>query len=73
MIDSRQQHGTHTWDIIIYYERCPHCGYIHENREQYEYNPSSHLYEKEFICSRCRSIFIVKKEKRPDWPTLLYD
>lgn len=65
----KQRHGTHTWDLILHYYRCPKCGYIMENREKFE--PRFHQLEKEMICLRCQHIFTVKKKTQPTFGPLL--
>jgi uncharacterized C2H2 Zn-finger protein len=71
MDDPRQQHGNHTWDIIIDYFRCPKCGYIIESREKYEYRLG--LYQKELICNRCDQHFTVTKQMKNTFGPLLGD
>lgn len=62
MADLRQQHGNHTWDIIVEYYRCPHCGFIAESREKFENRLG--LYQKDFICHRCKKLFTITQRKR---------
>jgi hypothetical protein len=69
MDDPRQQHGDHTWDIVIEYVRCPKCGCIMENRQKYEYR--SKLYQKDVICDRCRHAFILSRKIRPDLSAII--
>lgn len=69
MDDPRQRHGNHTWDIILNYYRCPHCGYILENREKFEVR--FHRLEKDLACPRCRHPFTVTKKVKPTFGPLL--
>ena len=43
--------GSHTWELLISYHRCPHCGTIIESRDAWQYYLGS--YEKELDCPRC--------------------
>ncbi len=63
MNDPRQQHGDHTWDIIIKYHRCPKCGTIIEDRFDYEYRLGK--YQKDLFCEVCEHHFTVTKPTRP--------
>lgn len=62
MHDLRQRRGSHTWDIVIEYLRCPACDYVIENREKYEFK--SHHFEKKVSCPRCGKTFTVTKPKK---------
>jgi DNA-directed RNA polymerase subunit RPC12/RpoP len=68
MDDPRQKHGNHTWDRVLYYYRCPKCGYIIENRDKYE--PQLGVLQKEMICNRCQKSFTVTKKNRPTFGPL---
>lgn len=65
----KQRHGNHTWDLILFYHRCPSCGYIIENREPFEQR--LHSVEKEIVCPKCAGHFIVTKTKPPTFGPLL--
>ena len=54
------QKGTHTWDLILHYHRCPTCGYIIESREDYQYRMGQ--YRKRLECGRCHHRFILIKK-----------
>jgi len=69
MDDPRQQHGNHTWDLVITYHRCPKCGYIIENRDKYE-NQLGQL-QKSLVCPLCHENFTVIKKTRPSFGPLL--
>lgn len=69
MNDSRQQHGTHTWDLNLHYYRCPQCGYVVENRDKFE--PRFNQLNKDIACSRCQYVFRIIKNKRPAFGPLL--
>lgn len=56
------QKGEHTWDIVIRYHRCPKCGYIMENREDYHYRLGK--YQKDLVCNRCGTAFTETKKAR---------
>lgn len=57
------QRGTHTWDLVVDYQRCPQCGYICENRDKYRYRLGK--YQKDLECPRCKHLFTVTKKTRP--------
>lgn len=59
------QKGTHTWDLIIQYHRCPHCGYIFESREDYEHQSGEWV--KNVACPRCQHPFQLKRKQKPHW------
>lgn len=63
------QRGTHTWDLIIHYHRCPACGYIIESRQDYQYRFGK--YQKDIICRRCQSSFTLTKPVRPHFGPLI--
>ena len=71
MDDPRQQHGNHTWDIVIEYLRCPKCGYIIEDRDKYEKVLGQ--YQKKVGCQRCHHTFTATKERKPTFGPLLGD
>lgn len=56
------QRGPHTWDMIIEYYACPHCGYIHENRERFEDRFGKLV--KDFVCERCGKHYQVEKKQK---------
>lgn len=55
--------GSHTWDIIIEYHRCPDCGKIQESRKPYEAYQGRYI--KELTCPRCSSPFTIIKDRLP--------
>lgn len=63
------QKGTHTWDIIIQYHRCPHCGNIIESRQDYEYQMGKWL--KEVICDRCKKATCFESKIKPKFGPLI--
>lgn len=69
MDDPRQQHGNHTWDLVLHYYRCPKCGYILENRDKFE--PYFNRLQKQVTCSRCQHLFIVTQKTKPRFGPLL--
>lgn len=71
MNDPRQQHGDHTWDIIIEYFKCPQCGLILESRDKYQYRLG--VYQKDLICDRCKHSFTVTKKIKHTFGPLLGD
>lgn len=54
MIPNRQK-GKHTWDLNYRCHRCPNCGFIIEDRENYEYHAGKYL--KHLQCTRCNHEF----------------
>lgn len=69
MGDPRQMHGNHTWDLVLYYHRCPSCGFIMENRDKFE--PRFHLLQKDLVCPRCQQAFTITKKQKPTFGPLL--
>ncbi|MDP1880952.1 MAG: hypothetical protein Q8K60_08450 [Parachlamydiaceae bacterium] len=72
MSHPKQQHGNHTWDCILFYHRCPKCGYINENNDKFDkmYNQL----EKTVLCLRCHHRFtIIKKQNSSFGPLLGHD
>ena len=63
------QKGAHTWDLIIHYHRCPNCGYIVENREDFRYILGDWI--KDVTCERCHHEFVVKKKNKPTFGPLI--
>lgn len=61
--------GNHSWDMTVYYHRCPECGYIFESRQGYSDILGDYL--KEETCPRCEKEFQLKKIKRPSFGPLL--
>ncbi len=53
------QKGTHTWNIIIHYHRCPSCGKIIESRDDYVYEAGKQ--HKDLVCPRCLRGFTAVK------------
>jgi|EndMetStandDraft_5_1072996.scaffolds.fasta_scaffold109861_2 uncharacterized C2H2 Zn-finger protein len=62
------QKGTHTWDLIVQYHRCPKCGYIFESREDYQNRLG--LYQKDLQCPRCNNIYTITKDRKPTFGPL---
>lgn len=71
MDDLRQQHGNHTWDIVVEYVKCPYCHLILENREKYENRLG--IYQKDLLCERCHHSFTIEKKKKDQFGPLLGD
>lgn len=65
------QRGTHTWDLIVDYHRCPKCGWIIENRHIYEYR--SGKYRVELECDRCHHQSTAIKRSRLTFGPLIGD
>lgn len=59
---------THTWELNLYYHKCPKCGKIIECRKDYVYTEGHYI--KELQCPRCHHCFSLTKEKteRPIGP-----
>ncbi len=62
------QQGTHTWDLVIDYQFCPHCGYIIESRDKWEYRHAK--YQKDLECPRCHTRFTLTKQVKPTFGPL---
>lgn len=60
--------GSHTWDLHVHYYKCPKCGVILENREDYQYRLGK--YEKDLECPQCHHQFTVRKRARPTFGPL---
>lgn len=69
MDDLRQQHGNHTWDLVIHYYCCPKCQYILENREKFEHRLGT--LQKDLICPRCKDKFTITKKRKESFGPLL--
>lgn len=69
MTQPKQQHGNHTWDMILHYHRCPNCGYIIECRKKYD--QIFRVIQKELNCPRCNKTFNVLKQTKPTFGPLL--
>jgi hypothetical protein len=65
------QKGTHTWDLVIDYHRCPQCGNIIESRTSYHY--VSGKYQKEVECERCQNRFMAIKPTKLTFGPLIGD
>jgi len=57
-----REKGTHTWDLYLTYHRCPKCGLIFENRENYIYRLGK--YQKDLVCPRCANAYTLTKNQR---------
>ena len=65
------QKGSHTWDMILQYHRCPHCGHIMESREDFHYRLGKHV--KDLECPKCHSQFTLTKTGKPGFGPLFGD
>jgi uncharacterized C2H2 Zn-finger protein len=65
------QKGTHSWDIVIHYHRCPQCGMIIESRKGYDYKLGKWL--KDLTCERCGKEIRLTKSRRPAFGPLIGD
>ncbi len=54
------QKGTHTWDLIIQYHKCPKCGYIIESRKDFYYRLGKWV--KDVSCERCGHQFLLERK-----------
>lgn len=52
--------STHTFEIFQEYIRCPECGYIQEDRRDYE--ESFGGWFKQMTCERCKKEYLKKEE-----------
>lgn len=57
------QKGEHTWDMWSEYHRCPECGLIFEDRQEYAYILGK--YQKELSCPRCHGHFMHIRKREP--------
>ncbi len=57
------QKGSHTWDLVLQYHQCPHCGWIIESREDYHYRLGHDV--KDLVCSKCHHQFTLIKTRKP--------
>lgn len=62
---------THTWEIVIHYHRCPHCGAIVESRKGYRYRLGQ--YQKRITCDRCGQKTTLTREGTPTFGPLIGD
>lgn len=58
--EKMSEKGSHTWDIIIDYHRCPNCEFINESRKKYHILQGKQ--QKEIDCQRCHHRFVVIKK-----------
>ncbi|MCB1111717.1 MAG: hypothetical protein H7A37_05945 [Chlamydiales bacterium] len=58
-----REKGTHTWDLVIQYHRCPECDYVFDNRQQYRYQLGHYI--KDVECPRCHHEFRLEKNRKP--------
>lgn len=65
------QKGTHTWDLVQHYHRCPKCGFIIESREDFQYNLG--VWSKNLQCDRCNQRFTLTKNRTPTFGPLIGD
>lgn len=65
------QKGTHTWDMILHYHRCPECGYVFESRHPYEMILGK--LQKEEECPRCFDRFMIEKQREVSFGPLIGD
>lgn len=65
------QKGSHTWDLILQYHRCPRCGYIIESRVDFNYRLGSWI--KDLECTRCQYHFTETKARKPSFGPLIGD
>lgn len=63
------QKGSHTWDLVVDYQRCPKCGFINENREEFRYEMGSWI--KDITCDRCGNHFTIKDKREPTFGPLI--
>lgn len=63
------QKGTHTWDLVLKYHRCPKCGFIIESREDYTHRLGAWI--KDLTCSRCGEHFSLEKNTKPTFGPLI--
>ena len=55
--------GSHTWDIVVQYHRCPACHAIQESREDYRYQLGKYI--KDLECPKCHHHYTIVKRSRP--------
>ena len=63
------QKGEHTWDLVIDYLRCPKCGFINEDRQEYHYLLGAWI--KEIICNRCEYTFRIEDKRKVTFGPLI--
>jgi rubredoxin len=71
MGDLRQQHGDHTWDLVLEYCCCPCCKIVIEDRQKYENRNGQ--YQKDIVCPSCGEVFTNTKRIKPGITPLLGD
>lgn len=60
------QKGSHTWDLVVDYHRCPKCGFITESRQSF-YSDAEGKWSKKITCGRCDGQFVVNKARKPSF------
>jgi uncharacterized C2H2 Zn-finger protein len=63
-----REKGTHTWDIFLRYHRCPQCGVIQENRQDYMDWFGKAV--KQLECPSCGHRYTETRRQRPQTETL---
>lgn len=63
--------GSHTWEMFLFYHRCPECGYVFESRKPFEEIMGK--MEKKEHCPRCLKSFKIFKEREPSFGPLIGD
>lgn len=60
------QRGPHTWDFLMTYHRCPHCGYVQSSQQVFVKRLG--LWQKEITCLRCKKGYTAlgRPYKEPD-------
>lgn len=56
------QRGKHTWDLYIAYHRCPDCGFVFEDRNDYRYVLGKYI--KDVRCGRCGKEYTIENKRR---------
>lgn len=59
-----REKGSHTWDLVVRYHRCPQCGVIIESRTDYVYQLGH--YVKQVDCQRCGHKFTDTRRVKPE-------
>jgi uncharacterized paraquat-inducible protein A len=63
--------GTHTWEKLLEYQRCPECSYVFESRTPYELILGK--LQKEEQCPRCFHHYTAMKERTLTFGPLIGD
>jgi len=63
------QKGQHTWDISVHYHRCPKCGFIIEDRQEFQLKDGKWV--KDVTCEECGEDLQFEKARKAKFGPLI--